>query len=193
MRHETETCIHAEFSGRTQPARAQTPAGAEPEGDVGHRVPRVAKLMALAIRFEGLIRDGVVADYAELARSWARLAGQDHANHQFAQLGTGHRRGDFVSAGRGTGKGSDHRTGSAADCGGRGLEKTAADVATSGGAFGNRMKPNSINGFGSRLASTLGARPVRPDSTPATVLSVDHFVSRIPTDVPARESAFFVR
>ena len=32
------------------------------------RVPRVAKLMALAIRFEGLIRDGVVADQAELAR-----------------------------------------------------------------------------------------------------------------------------
>ena len=32
------------------------------------RVPRVARLMALALRFEGLIRDGVVADYAELAR-----------------------------------------------------------------------------------------------------------------------------
>ena len=31
-------------------------------------VPRVAKLMALAIRFDGLIRDGVVADQAELAR-----------------------------------------------------------------------------------------------------------------------------
>ncbi|MEZ6054813.1 MAG: hypothetical protein R3C02_26155 [Planctomycetaceae bacterium] len=31
-------------------------------------LPRVAKLMALAIRFEGLVRDGVVADYAELAR-----------------------------------------------------------------------------------------------------------------------------
>jgi len=28
----------------------------------------VAKLMALAIRFEQLVRDGVVADYAELAR-----------------------------------------------------------------------------------------------------------------------------
>jgi hypothetical protein len=28
----------------------------------------VAKLMALAIRFDGLIRDGVVADQAELAR-----------------------------------------------------------------------------------------------------------------------------
>ena len=32
------------------------------------RVPRGAKLMALAIRLDGLIRDGVVADQAELAR-----------------------------------------------------------------------------------------------------------------------------
>jgi hypothetical protein len=32
------------------------------------RVPRIAKLMALAIRFDGLIRTGVVRDYAGLAR-----------------------------------------------------------------------------------------------------------------------------
>lgn len=32
------------------------------------RIPRIARLMALAIRFDRLIRDGVVADYAELAR-----------------------------------------------------------------------------------------------------------------------------
>ena len=32
------------------------------------RVPRVARLMALAIRFDQLIRDGIVADQAELAR-----------------------------------------------------------------------------------------------------------------------------
>ena len=32
------------------------------------RVPRVSRLMALAIRFEQMIRDGVVADQAELAR-----------------------------------------------------------------------------------------------------------------------------
>ena len=31
-------------------------------------MPRVAKLMALAIRFDQLLRDGVVADQAELAR-----------------------------------------------------------------------------------------------------------------------------
>ena len=38
-----------------------------PAEDMG-RLPRVAKLMALAIRFEGLIRAGVVRDNAELAR-----------------------------------------------------------------------------------------------------------------------------
>lgn len=32
------------------------------------RVPRVAKLMALAIKFDGMIRRGEVRDYAELAR-----------------------------------------------------------------------------------------------------------------------------
>ena len=32
------------------------------------RAPRVARLMALAIRFDQLIRDGVVVDYADLAR-----------------------------------------------------------------------------------------------------------------------------
>jgi hypothetical protein len=31
------------------------------------RVPRVARLMALAIKFDGLVRSGAVADYAELA------------------------------------------------------------------------------------------------------------------------------
>jgi hypothetical protein len=32
------------------------------------RVPRVARLLALAHRFDGLLRAGVVKDYAELAR-----------------------------------------------------------------------------------------------------------------------------
>src|SRR4051812_13964281 len=32
------------------------------------RVPRVSRLMALAIRFDGLLRDGTVADQSELAR-----------------------------------------------------------------------------------------------------------------------------
>lgn len=32
------------------------------------RIPRISRLMALAIKFDQMIRDGVVADYAELAR-----------------------------------------------------------------------------------------------------------------------------
>jgi hypothetical protein len=31
-------------------------------------IPRIARLMALAIRFEGLVRAGTIRDYAELAR-----------------------------------------------------------------------------------------------------------------------------
>jgi len=40
---------------------------ATPEAPAG-RVPRVSRLMALAIRLDQLIRDGVVSDQAELAR-----------------------------------------------------------------------------------------------------------------------------
>ena len=34
----------------------------------GQPIPRIARLMALAIRFEGLLRQGTLRDYAELAR-----------------------------------------------------------------------------------------------------------------------------
>lgn len=40
----------------------------EPVAVVPGRVPRIAKLMALAIRFEDLVRSGEVADYAEIAQ-----------------------------------------------------------------------------------------------------------------------------
>lgn len=40
-----------------------------PDGDACvSSVPRVARLMALAIRFEGMLREGSLRDYAELAR-----------------------------------------------------------------------------------------------------------------------------
>ena len=31
-------------------------------------LPRIARLMALALRFDGLVRTGAIADYADLAR-----------------------------------------------------------------------------------------------------------------------------
>ena len=45
----------------TSPAGQAAPAAAG-------RVPRIARLMALALRFEQLVRSGAVRDYAELAR-----------------------------------------------------------------------------------------------------------------------------
>lgn len=32
------------------------------------RIPRISRLMALALRYDGLLREGTVADQAELAR-----------------------------------------------------------------------------------------------------------------------------
>ena len=39
-----------------------------PSGDETGSIPRIARLMALAIRFEGLLREETIRDYAELAR-----------------------------------------------------------------------------------------------------------------------------
>lgn len=51
-------------AGRKQIADASRSQPSAPAG----RIPRVSKLMALAIRFDGLLRSGVVSDQSELAR-----------------------------------------------------------------------------------------------------------------------------
>ncbi|MBM4368637.1 MAG: hypothetical protein FJ102_20660 [Deltaproteobacteria bacterium] len=59
--------VHLGAGPRTQKEirlGAAPPAVAPPPG----RIPRVARLMALAIRFERLVRSGEVRDYAEIAR-----------------------------------------------------------------------------------------------------------------------------
>jgi hypothetical protein len=60
-----ESPIH--FARRGHGAHREIRTGPEPKIPAG-RIPRVAKLMALAVHFESLIRDGAVADYADLAR-----------------------------------------------------------------------------------------------------------------------------
>lgn len=52
---------------RGRESRREMRTGEAPKRAVG-RVPRAAKLMALALRFDQLIRDGVVADQADVAR-----------------------------------------------------------------------------------------------------------------------------
>jgi len=51
--------------GRKRAVVGEKPA--DPAPTPGN-LPRVTRLMALALRFDGLIRDGEVADYAEIAR-----------------------------------------------------------------------------------------------------------------------------
>src|SRR5687767_13266276 len=62
-----ECSIHFERRGRG--SRKEMRPGEQPVAPPAPgRVPRVARFMALAIRFDQLIRVGGVADYAELAR-----------------------------------------------------------------------------------------------------------------------------
>jgi hypothetical protein len=59
-----ECAVHFEHHRR---GRKELAVGPEPAAAPG-RVPRVAKLLALAHRFAGLLRGGVVRDYAALGR-----------------------------------------------------------------------------------------------------------------------------
>jgi hypothetical protein len=53
-----------EGDGRRGRRREETTSQPTPTG----KLPRVTRLMALAIKFDGMLREGVVADYADLAR-----------------------------------------------------------------------------------------------------------------------------
>ena len=62
-----ESDVHFERGGRG--TRKELHAGLEqrPEASARGRVPRVSRLMALAIRFDGLLRAGTVGSQADLA------------------------------------------------------------------------------------------------------------------------------
>jgi hypothetical protein len=62
-----ERAVHFQSQARGRKELRVGPAPQGPLPDPG-RVPRVSRLMALALRFEGLLQAGVVKDYAELAR-----------------------------------------------------------------------------------------------------------------------------
>ena len=60
-----ECAVHFKNHGR---GRKELAVGVAPPELPAGRVPRVARLLALAHRLDGLLRAGVVQDYAELAR-----------------------------------------------------------------------------------------------------------------------------
>lgn len=56
--------LHFRRGNKSQKVATSNPEPAKPVG----RVPRVARLLALAHRFERLVQTGVATDYADLAR-----------------------------------------------------------------------------------------------------------------------------
>lgn len=57
-----------EFSRGRSGRRRMTASTPQPAAVPIVRVPRISKLMALAIRFDGLLREGVIPDQSDLAR-----------------------------------------------------------------------------------------------------------------------------
>lgn len=85
------------FHRRGRGAAQELRTGPAPELPPPGRVPHVTRLMALALRFEGLIRRGEVKDYTTLSRL-GRVSRARDANHEPAALGPGHPGGAAVSA-----------------------------------------------------------------------------------------------
>ena len=48
--------------------RSSPPAPEQSPVTTAARLPRITRLLALAVRFEGLLQEGTVRDYADLAR-----------------------------------------------------------------------------------------------------------------------------
>jgi hypothetical protein len=57
-----------EFKSGKRTAKTIVEAGTQPEQPTPGRIPRITKMMALAIRLDHLIKSGQVTDQAELAR-----------------------------------------------------------------------------------------------------------------------------
>lgn len=62
-----ESTIHFHRRGRGSRKEIRQGAAPEPLQQLG-RVPRISKLMSLAIRFDGLIREGKVRDQSEISQ-----------------------------------------------------------------------------------------------------------------------------
>lgn len=64
IKFQTKVHFRCGRNGRKHLETGETPVASVQPG----RVPRISRLMALAIRFDRLVRDAVVADQADLAR-----------------------------------------------------------------------------------------------------------------------------
>ena len=67
---EQDSAVQVEVMLPLRPPRREKGAGARPGSPVDGRprLPRITRLMALAIKFQGMVDRGEVEDYADLAR-----------------------------------------------------------------------------------------------------------------------------
>jgi len=82
MKTVNSLTLEWDLDGGVRRGRPRQPAGVPVGG--GGRLPRIARLMALAIKFDGMIREGLVTDYADLARLGLVHESADDTDHESA-------------------------------------------------------------------------------------------------------------
>lgn len=92
-----ECNLHFERSGRGSRKTIREGEAKELTPQISGRVPRVARLMALAIRFDQLIQAGDVADCAACRPPGPRHPSADYPDHESAAPGPRHPGGDPLS------------------------------------------------------------------------------------------------
>jgi hypothetical protein len=145
-----ECDVHFTKHGR---GRKELEAGAEPPAPTPGRVPRVARLLALAHRLERLVRTGVVKDYAEAARLGHVTRARISQYHEPVESCARHPGAGPVSAPDRTRARHGYPPRSAADRRDGGLDQAAAAVAAAGGGVRPRRSPQ-----GRRQARVGGER-----------------------------------
>jgi hypothetical protein len=63
-----DSAIQVEVTLPVRPRRHESGKGGQPNTGSRARIPRITRLMALAIKFEAMVERGEVRDYADLAR-----------------------------------------------------------------------------------------------------------------------------
>ena len=62
--------VETVLSVRPRPRKPSARTEAEPDAPSCPQVSRITRLMALAIKFQGMIERGELRDYADIARVW---------------------------------------------------------------------------------------------------------------------------
>jgi hypothetical protein len=142
----TASSLVFRFHLRRRTRKVTGPEAALPPGAEPGRVPRISRLMSLAIKFQGLIRDGIVEDYADLARLGLRIEIAHDAGDGITEPGSRHSGRDIDPAQNGFRPRPHRREGCSPDMSGGSLGEPTDPVESASPARSGPVKRPGATG-----------------------------------------------